>query len=254
MEGKITKSINEKGVGVISFYHPAHNSMPGYLLEGLENAILEFGKNETVRVILLESEGDRTFCAGASFDELITVSNEVNGKAFFMGFARVINALRTCRKITVARVQGKAVGGGVGICAAVDYAIASKWASIKLSELTLGIGPFVIGPAVERKMGKAVLGHMTLNASEWQTAHWAKEKGLFQEVFDTREQMDAYISEFTVKLAGYNPEAMVEVKNILWEGTDHWTDLLEKRAGLSGRLVLSEYAKKALQKIKEKKA
>ncbi|MCO6486808.1 MAG: enoyl-CoA hydratase/isomerase family protein [Phaeodactylibacter sp.] len=238
----------EGGVATITFEHPAHNSLPGNLLGQLAGAITEAGREASVKVIVLKSEGDRTFCAGASFDELISIRDVEAGKRFFMGFANVINAMRECPKFIIGRVQGKAVGGGVGLCAATDYCIATKWASVKLSELAIGIGPFVVGPAVERKMGKSAMTHLAINATEWQTAHWAKEKGLFNEVFETAGQMDAYIAHLSEKLAASNPEAMRLLKQVFWEGTENWRALLEERAAMSGRLVLSDFTVNALKK------
>lgn len=237
------------GMAVIEFFHPAHNSLPGALLSSLKDEILKAGNDVNVRLILLRSGGNRTFCAGASFNELASIINEIEGKNFFLGFAGVINAIRSCGKIVVGRIQGKTVGGGVGIAAACDYAIASKFASVKLSELALGIGPFVIGPAVERKIGLAAFSNMALNAAEWQTANWAKDKGLFMEAFETTEQMDEYIRHFTDTLLGYSITALSEMKKMFWKGTDHWEKLLEERAEISGRLVMKEDARNAINKI-----
>ncbi|MCB0546633.1 MAG: enoyl-CoA hydratase/isomerase family protein [Phaeodactylibacter sp.] len=240
------------GIATITFGHPAHNSLPGRLLGQLAGAITEAGQNEGVKVIILQSEGDRSFCAGASFDELISIKDFETGKRFFLGFANVINAMRECPKFIIGRVQGKAVGGGVGLCAATDYCIATKWASVKLSELAVGIGPFVVGPAVERKMGKSAMTHLAINATEWQTAQWAKDKGLFNEVFETLEQTDAYVAHLAEKLSASNPEAMRLLKQVSWEGTENWRILLEERAAMSGRLVLSDFTVKAIEQFKQK--
>ncbi len=248
-QGHITLE-HKEGISTVTFFHPAHNSLPGRLLERLSEAITEAGRHPDTRVVVLRSEGERTFCAGASFDELAAIDTLEKGKAFFLGFANVINAMRKCPKPVVGRVQGKAVGGGVGLAAATDYCMASKWASIRLSELAVGIGPFVVGPAVERKIGLSAFSQLTLDPAEWQTAQWAREKGLFNEVFDTVEQLDAYLADFTARLASYNPEAMRELKRIFWEGTEHWDQLLDERAAISGRLVLSDFAKRAIEAFK----
>ncbi len=242
----------ENRLATITFFHPAHNSLPGALLADLAKAIKEAGENEEIGLIVLKSGGERTFCAGASFDELIAIEDTETGKRFFMGFAKVINAMRKCPKIILGRVQGKAVGGGVGLAAATDYCIASKYASVKLSELAVGIGPFVVGPAIERKMGLSAMSQLALNATEWRTAEWAKNHGLFAEVFDTTEQVDAYIEDFAGRLLAFNPGALSELKQTLWQGTDHWDELLEERAATSGRLILSDFAKKAIEKFKKK--
>lgn len=224
--------------------------MPGYLLADLAQHIRKAGESPEIRVIVLSSGGDRTFCAGASFDELMTITNAEDGKKFFMGFAQVINAIRKCPKIIIGRVQGKAIGGGVGIASAVDYCMATHYGTIKLSELALGIGPFVIGPAVERKIGLSAFSQMALNATEWQTAAWAKEKGLYQEVFDTVEQMDAYIDSFSQRLANSSPAALTALKQVLWRDTDHWDQLLEERAAISGKLVITDDAQLAIRASK----
>ncbi len=247
-QGHIETTINNK-IATIEFYHPSHNSLPGKLLSELEQAIYAAGGNDDVILIVLKSAGDRTFCAGASFDELSSIQNEDVGKKFFMGFANVINAIRKVPKVVIGRVHGKAVGGGVGLAAACDYCMATKYASIKLSELAVGIGPFVIGPAVERKMGVSAYSHMSLNATEWRTADWAREKGLYTEVFQSTEQLDEYIIHLTDKLVTMNPEAMGLLKKVFWEGTENWDDLLEERAEMSGRLVLSDFSKNAIGKF-----
>lgn len=240
----------ENQIATIEFFHPAHNSLPGRLLAELTAAIQLAGDNDSVRLLVLKSGGDRTFCAGASFDELAAIEDFETGKRFFMGFANVINAIRRCPKFVIGRVPGKAVGGGVGLAAATDYCMATKYASVKLSELAIGIGPFVVGPAVERKVGASAFAHLAINATEWRTAQWAREKGLFNEVFDTIEQLDDYIQHLGKQLAGFSPEAMRDLKKVLWQGTEDWDTLLEKRAELSGRLVLSDFTKNAIAAFK----
>jgi len=242
----------KNGVATIQFEHPAHNSMPGYLLAQLVDAIKQAGRAEEVKVIVLRSAGERTFCAGASFDELIAIEDFDSGKAFFMGFANVINAMRQCPKLIIGRVQGKAVGGGVGLASATDYCLATKFASVKLSELAVGIGPFVVGPAVERKIGVSAMSQLAINATEWQTAEWALAKGLYTEIFDTTEEMDAAIETLAQKLVASNPAAMMALKQIFWQNCSHWDILLEERAAISGQLILSEYAKKAIERFKQK--
>ncbi|HCO83730.1 MAG TPA: enoyl-CoA hydratase [Arenibacter sp.] len=240
------------GVATVEFGHPASNSFVSELLERLTKTLGELSNKEEVSVILLKSEGNRAFCAGASFDELLEVDNLSEGKIFFSGFAHLINAMRNCKKLIVGRVQGKAVGGGVGIIAACDYVFAVEAASIRLSELTIGIAPLVIAPAVQRKIGVAGLSELSLSPNEWKNAYWAKEKGLFSKVFDKQDEMDKELDIFTEKLAKYNPEAMEEWKKVLWEGTGHWDTLLTNRAEITGRLAISEETKQALEKFKNK--
>lgn len=239
------------GIATVEFGHPASNSFPGELLERLEKEFNKLSAKDEVKLIVLRSEGEKAFCAGASFDELLAVENMQQGKIFFSGFANVINAMRKCRKLIVGRIHGKAVGGGVGLASACDYCFATEHASIKLSELSIGIGPFVIAPAVERKMGVAALAEMTLAAHEWKNAYWAKEKGLYARVFEGAEEMDKELDLFTQKLAGYNPAALYEMKKALWEGTENWGTLLQERAAISGELVLSEFTRTALAKFKK---
>ena len=245
-QGHVISSYSNS-ITTIEFYHPAQNSMPGFLLADLVEHIQNAGSDENTILIVLKSAGDRSFCAGASFTELAAIDNFDAGKNFFMGFANVINAIRQCPKLVIGRVHGKAVGGGVGLASACDYCMATKYASIRLSELAVGIGPFVIGPAVERKIGLSAFSQMAINASEWQTAEWGKQKGLFTEVFDSTDQLDAYISHFTGDLITKNPEALRLLKKVFWEGTDQWDGLLEDRAEISGQLILSDFAKEAIK-------
>ncbi len=250
-QGYVRTDLTPDGVAHILFYHPNHNSLPSKLLAELADAFKAAGANPEARIIVLQSVEHKTFCAGASFDELAGIQDFETGKTFFSGFGNVINAMRQCGKIVVGRVHGKAVGGGVGLAAATDICFASQWASVRLSELAVGFGPFVIGPAVERKVGSAVFAQLSLTPAEWRTANWAKEKGLFQESFDTVEQLDAYLAHFTQALCSYSPEALAELKQVFWQGTEHWDSLLTERAAISGRLALSEYSKNAIAAFKK---
>ena len=245
-KGVVTSSVSDNGIATISFYHPSQNSLPAALLDDLANQIKKSGENNGVKVIILKSEGDRTFCAGASFDELLQIKDEHTGADFFSGFVRVINACRKSPKIIIARVQGKAVGGGVGLAAAADYCLATEAAAVKLSELAIGIGPFVISPAVIRKIGLPAFSQLTIRASDFQTAQWAREKGLYNEVYDDTIAMDAALNELSLKIASYHPEALHGLKEILWEGTENWDELLFSRAIISGQLVLSEFTQSKL--------
>jgi methylglutaconyl-CoA hydratase len=247
--GKVEVKI-ENGIGYCTFFHPQSNSLPGFLLRKLASEIEALGNIAAAKVIVLQSEGEKAFCAGASFDELISIDTLEKGKEFFAGFAGVINAMRLAPKFVIARVQGKAVGGGVGLASAADYTLATESASVKLSELAVGIGPFVVGPAVERKVGNAAFKALAINATEWQTAQWAKEKGLYADVFPNVESLDRAIRELAAKLSSSNPEAMMMLKNIFWEGTSHWSQLLLDRAEMSGKLVLSDFTVNAINKFK----
>ena len=240
----------EDNIATITFFHPKGNSFPGEQLRKLAAMISEAGKANDSRVIVLKSKGEGAFCAGASFDELIAIQNYEQGKHFFMGFALVINAMRQCPKLIIARVQGKTVGGGVGIATAADYTLATEAASVKLSELALGIGPFVVGPAVRRKMGTSAFSALSINARNWHSANWAKEHGLYNEVFKTMDELDKAVSDLAKSLAESSPEAMNELKQVLWEGTTHWNALLERRAEISGHLVLSDYTRQFIRNFK----
>jgi len=237
-------------ITTVQFGHPASNSFPRQLLDRLTSEINALSRNENVSVIILKSEGTKTFCSGASFDELLKVENEEQGVEFFSGFAHLLNAMRNCNKIIIGRVQGKAVGGGVGIISACDYVFATPYSDIKLSELAIGIGPFVIEPAVSRKIGKTAMTQMTLAAHEWKSADWAFEKGLFS-VLCEAEKLDAEVESFATKLSAYNPEALYEMKKIIWEGTEQWESLLFERAAITGKLVLSDFTKNALLQFKK---
>jgi methylglutaconyl-CoA hydratase len=237
-------------VAKITFYHPQSNSLPGELLRKIAYEIEMAAKNPMYKVILLQSEGEKAFCAGASFDELVSIETEEDGLNFFSGFAKVINAIRKSPKFVIVRVQNKAVGGGVGIACSADYCFATSKASTKLSELAVGIGPFVVGPAVERKVGKSAFQQMTIHAAKWHSADWAKEKGMYNEVFDTEAQMDEAIQALLIFLISANPEAMADLKKVFWEGTEDWDDLLIRRAKISGKLVLSGFTKKAINRFK----
>lgn len=246
--GSLYTSI-QGNIATIEFGHPASNSFPSELLDRLAKEFKILSDNNSVAIIVLKSEGEKAFCAGASFDELIAIENLEQGKQFFAGFANVINAMRVCTKLIVGRVQGKTVGGGVGLAAACDYVLATEAAAIKLSELTIGIGPFVIAPAVERKIGLAAFSELTLEATHWKNAYWAKEKGLYAKVLENTKELDIALDHFTQKLASYNTQALLAMKKVLWEQTEHWGDLLLERAKTSGALVLSEATKKALAKF-----
>lgn len=244
------QTIFNHNVATVQFGHPASNSFPRELLNRLTAEINSLSLNETVSVIVLQSEGAKVFCSGASFDELLQVENEKQGAEFFSGFAHLINAMRNCSKLIIGRVQGKAVGGGVGIIAACDYVLATPESAVKLSELAIGIGPFVIEPAVSRKIGKAAMAEMTLAAHEWKPAEWALENKLFSALHQA-DKLDEAVVDFAQKLSSYNPEALFEMKKIIWEGTEHWESLLIERAAITGKLVLSDFSKNALRQFKK---
>ena len=237
-------------ISYIEFYHPSQNSLPGELLQKLEYFIKNAGNHQDVKVIVLQSGGDKAFCAGASFKELVNISDKDSGKTFFSGFANVINAMRICPKLIIGRIQGKTVGGGVGIIAACDYCLATKYAEIKLSELNIGIGPFVIGPVIERKIGLSSLSQISLNPSKFFTTSWANDNGLYTEVFENISELDLAVQAFAEELCSFNQEAMNEIKKLFWRGTDHWDTLLDEQAKISGRLVLSSFTKEKLNKFK----
>ena len=251
-QGDVKISINERSIATIEFSHPMSNSLPGKVLSKLAHTIKIAGFDDTIKVIILKSSGDRVFCAGASFEELSSIEDLDTGKAFFSGFANVINAARKCPKLIIGRVQGKAVGGGVGMASAVDYCFATKFAAVKLSELALGIGPFVVGPAVARKTGLSAMSTMAINATKWYSAEWAKNVGLYADVFESTQEMDTNIEELANRLASSNPAAMKQLKKVMWEGTEDWDQLLLERAAISGKLVLSDFSKNAINALKKK--
>ena len=244
------KTSTEGGIATITFHHPKSNSLPGHVLRGMGKAIGDAGKRSDVRVIILRSEGDKAFCAGASFDELVAIDNKEKGLEFFSGFAHVINAIRKAPVLVIGRIHSHCVGGGVGLACAVDIAYAHESASARLSELAVGIGPFVVGPAVERKVGTGTFGLLSATPAMRRSAAWCEQRGMYAEVFTTVEDLDARIDAHAKELAAYSPEAMAELKNVMWSGTEHWDNLLTERAAISGRLVLSDHTRNAIAKFK----
>ncbi len=258
MEGHV-KTETHQAVTTIEFFHPQSNSLPGKILSELAKEIHFAGTHDDTKVIILKSGGDNLaagkagiFCSGASFDELAAIATAAEGLQFFSGFANVINAMRKCPKFIIGRIQGKCVGGGVGLAAAADYAIATDKADVKLSELAVGIGPFVVGPAVERKIGTAAFNALAIDATMWRNSDWAKRKGLFAEVHTSEENMDEAIFRLSQTLAHSSPQAMAEIKKMFWAGTEHWDELLKQRAAISGSLVLSSFTKEAIARFKQK--
>ena len=249
--GTVELSINDK-IGTIEFFHPKGNSLPGVVHRKLADTVDEAGNHPDINVIVIKSSGEGAFCAGASFDELIAIEDFDTGKQFFTGFALVLNAMRKSPKLIIVRVHGKTVGGGVGIASAGDYTFAKKGSSVKLSELALGIGPFVVGPAVERAVGTSAFSTMAVDATNWYSSTWATQKGLFNQEFETTEELDAAVSSLAEQLSKSSLDAMKELKAVLWKGTENWDSLLEERAEISGRLVVSEYTKNFIKKFKSK--
>ena len=180
------------GIATVRFAHPKGNSLPGTLLRRLGAAVDALGADDAARVIVLRSGEPGPFCAGASFDELRGIADAATGKEFFMGFARLILAMRRAPKFVLTRVHGRTVGGGVGICAASDYVVAHESAQVRLSELAVGIGPFVVGPVIERKIGLGAFQALAVDAAEWRDAAWAERHGLFSRVVATPEHLDGY--------------------------------------------------------------
>lgn len=248
--GKVSINIIN-GVASVNFFHPQSNSLPSKLLKELTNAINKLAEDKSAHVLIIRSDGDKSFCAGASFDELLEIKDFQTGKEYFMNFARLLNAMRKCPKFIIARVHAKAIGGGVGIAAAADYTMACNEASVRLGELALGLGPFVVGPAVERKIGKTNFITMSIDA-EWHDAFWAKQAGLFTKVFANKHDLDEAVSALAKKISSCSAEAISAMKKVFWEGTDNWDSLLEERAEISGKLVLSEFTKSYIKSFKNK--
>ena len=250
-EKGFVKLEKNNGIALVTFYHPKSNSLPSTLLKKMKDEIESLNDDSDIKVIVIKSEGDKTFCAGASFDELLAINNFDDGKEFFMGFARLINAIRKSNKFVIGRIQGKAVGGGVGLISACDYSIAVKEASIRLSELALGIGAFVIEPVVKRKIGLNNFNGMSID-TEWRSAEWGNQHNLFTKLVNTLDELDADVETLSQKLSKYNPAAISELKKIFWRDASDWDELLEERAEISGRLVLSDYTKKYIAQFKNK--
>lgn len=251
MQAYVSSTI-ENGINTVEFFHPQSNSLPANILQQLAETITNAGKDVHTKVVVLKSAGERTFCAGASFDELIAIQSETEGLAFFSGFANVINAMRQCPKFIIGSIQGKAIGGGVGLACSCDYTLATQFADVKLSELAVGIGPFVVGPAVERKIGTQAAYELAIDATNFRTAHWANQKGLYVDVLENITKLDVAVYALATTLASSNPEAMAEIKKAFWKGTEHWDSLLTERAKISGKLVLSDFTRDAINKFKKK--
>ena len=250
-EGQVVVELRDS-IAVVQFSHPKSNSLPGALLRRIAEEITRIAANSGIKVIVLCSEGTGAFCAGASFDEMKTVSDAVGGREFFSGFAKVILAMTRAPQFVVARVQGKVTGGGVGLVAASDYSLAVRGASLKLSELAVGLGPFVIGPVVERKVGRGPFEAMSIDA-DWRDADWGERHGLFSRVFDDTTAMDAALEKLLRFLAGANPEAIRQLKHSFWLGTEDWEQLLDRRAAISGALALSAHTRAAIEKFESRK-
>jgi methylglutaconyl-CoA hydratase len=244
-DGTVTLAV-ANGIATVTFFHPKKNALPAFILRRLTETIESVGANPDVRVVILASEGKGAFCAGASFDELRSIRSAEEGKEFFSGFARVILAMRRCPKVIIARVQGKVVGGGVGLVAASDYSFALPAASVRLSELAIGLGPFIVGPVIERRVGRAAFGALAID-HDWRDAEWAERNGLFTRLMDTEAAMDSVLPAFARRLSVTNPDALTQIKRMLWEGTNHWDTLLFDRAAVSGRLVMSEFTARAIK-------
>lgn len=250
--GNLSHEVDKNGVATIEFGHPSSNSLSRVLMKELGNKLAEVGRREDVHLIVLKSSGNRAFCSGANFDELVAIDTLEEGKVFFSGVADLINAIRTCPKLVIAQIQGKAVGAGVGIAATADYCFATAEAEVKLSELAVGIGPFVVGPPIRRKIGVSAFSQLALNASAFHSSSWAKEKGLYTGVYPTAEAMAAAVQAFAEKLAQYNPDALDELKKLFWEGTETWDNLLREKAAISGELAMSLFTKNAIQQFKKR--
>lgn len=248
--GFVTQEL-KNNIAEITFGTPKSNALPGEILEKLAQTIIESGKDENVKAILLKSEGEKAFCAGASFDELLEIEELEKSKIFFGGFAKVLNAMRNCGKLVVVRVQGKTTGGGVGIACAADYCFATKDAAMALTELNLGIGPFVIGPYVERKIGKSAYGAMSIDA-DFRSADWCEKHDVYHSVSENIQEMDEKIAAFMNKLSERSAEALALIKKVSWEGSEHFDQLMPERILMSASLILEDSAKKNIELIKEK--
>ncbi|MFN4299518.1 MAG: enoyl-CoA hydratase/isomerase family protein [Thermaurantimonas sp.] len=251
MQSYVRTTIKER-IAEVEFFHQAGNSLPSNMLKEVADAFKKLSGMADVSVIVLRSGGDKAFCGGASFDELIQIENLEQGKAFFSGFANVINAMRKAPQIVIGRIHGKAVGGGIGLACSCDYTFGTIHSHIKLSELAVGIGPFVVGPAIERKAGKAAFSEMALEPAVWKSAEWAHQKGIYQYLAKDQTELEEKTMALAMQLTEYNPQALFELKKIFWQNTENWDDLLLQRAEISGKLVLSDFTKSFIKKFKNK--
>lgn len=250
MQGYVRSSVRNH-IATIEFYHPKGNSLPGKLLEDLAIAVQSAGNNAEAKVVVLRSIEHDVFCSGTLLEELIPMKTSEEGFKFFSGFARVINAMRKCPKFIVVAVHGKCVGGGVGLVAAADYAIALEGADVRLSELCIGFGPFTIGPAIQRKMGLSAFSQLAIDAHLWRSADWARRKGLYAELHPNKRSMEDSITRLSTSLSQVDPKVTEEMKKSLWVGTENWDTLLEEKARISSKLVVMDQAREYLEKMKK---
>ncbi len=243
------KNYCEGNIGFLEFGNPAGNSLPSPLLKAFKAGLIALEKDSNVRVIVIQSFGDRAFCGGASLAEMKTLQTLEEATAFFMGIADLINTLRSLSKFVIGRVHGKVVGGGVGLVAACDYVLANRTAQIKLSELSIGIGPYVIEPVVSRKIGGTAFAQLSLDAHQWKSATWAEDKGLYNALFETQVELDLAVKTNAERFASYPEKAVKTLRKLHWKETEHWDKLLPKNAAITGELALQEATQNILKKL-----
>lgn len=232
----------------IEFYHPKGNSLPSRILEELTLAFRRASEEPDLRVITLQSRGDGAFCGGANLDELRAIRDFESGKAYFMRIAELLTAMRDTPGCIIAKVQGPAVGGGVGLIAASDFVCAGQDAPVRLSEVSLGIGPFVIGPAVIRKIGLSAFSTLSLDAGTWYDAHWARSFGLYNRVVESHVELDRVAEQLAGDLAASGPSAVTTLKRELWRGENDWPARLEESAEQSAKLLMTEHTQRLLHR------
>ena len=194
------------------------NAFDETMIAELTEVFETLGSAESTRVVVLGAEG-RAFCAGADLRwmERASANTQEANLADARRFAHMMHVIQACAKPVIARVQGAAFGGGVGLCCACDIVIAAPQARFAVSEARFGILPSVIGPYLNNAIGKRHALRLALTA-ETIDAVRAEQIGLVHQIEEIG-QLDAAIERIIVQLLGNGPEALGEIKRLFAQFT-----------------------------------
>jgi len=228
---------DERGVVTLTLDRPErHNALCAPLVEALAASLERLASDEGVRAVVLTGEG-RSFCAGADIGEMRAAADATpeDNERDARRLASLLQRLDRFPRPTLARVQGNAFGGALGLIAACDIAVAADTAVFSLSEVRLGIAPAMISPYVLRAIGLRQARRLCLTGERFGAAAAARI-GLLHEAV-AGEQLDATVDGIVSDLLHGAPGAQAAIKTLLAEaaGRDEATD--ERLAGSTARWI-----------------
>ena len=252
---KVITDIDDHGVAQVRLNNPdKHNAFDDEIIGELTEAFVAIVDNSNVRVMVLGSEG-KSFSAGADLEwmkRMASYSYEENLRDA-SALALMLKTLNEIPQPTIARVQGAAFGGAVGLVSCCDMAVAASAASFSLSEVKIGLVPATISPYVIAAIGQRAARRYFVTAERFD-AHRALQLGLVNEVVDA-EQLDQEIDRLINTLLANGPEAVTGAKQLVFDVAGKPIDqqLIDATCETIAAIRVSEQGQEGLQAFLERR-